>query len=411
MHRRRMVWAKQLVLLLLALSSTSLFEFVASLNGTIFPPDFVFGTTSSSYQEQHMKEGRAQAYGILSPIDFQEDVGIMKDIGFNAYRFSISWPRILPKGNLKGGLNPEGIQYYNNLIDELISNGLQPFVTLFHWDLPQALEDEYGGFLSPKIVKDFAQYAEVCFGEYGDRVKHWITFNEPMGYSYMGYANGLFPPGRCSNFLGLNCSAGDSSTEPYLVSHYQILAHAEAVKVYREKYQASQKGQIGITLNSIWSIPLSQSNADKDAASRGIAFMYDWNGVLLGPKAASDWLCIYPPGIQYLLQYTKEKYNNPIIYITENGVDELNDGTKSLDDKIRIDYISHHLLYVQRAMRNGVKVKGYFTWSLLDNFEWINGYTVRFGIVYVDFKDGLKRYHKRSALWFKHFLKQRNGQN
>ncbi|KAI9081457.1 hypothetical protein K1719_036603 [Acacia pycnantha] len=471
-----------------------------------FPPDFIFGTSSSAYQYEGAAYEGGKGPSVWDTFThkfperivdgsngdvatdqyhrYKEDVAIMKDIGFNAYRFSISWPRILPYGNLKGGINPEGIRYYNDLIDELLSNGLQPFVTLFHWDLPQALEDEYGGFLSPKIVEDFADYAEVCFREFGDRVKNWITLNEPYVTSYMGYAIGALPPGRCSKFLGLNCSAGDSSTEPYLVSHFQILAHAEVVKIYRNKYQISQKGQIGIALSSLWSIPISQSDADKDAASRAIAFMFGWfmeplnsgkypavmvnnvgerlpkfsnrqsllvkgsfdfiglnyyttyyaastpcqrenqtsltdacvnttaerNGHLIGPKAASQWLYIYPPGIQYLLQYIKEKFNNPIIYITENGVDELNDGRKSLDDKIRIHYISQHLLYIQRAMRDGVKVKGYFTWSLLDNYEWINGYTVRFGLIFVDFKNGLKRYYKRSALWFKTFL-QRNDRH
>ncbi|KAJ1434408.1 Glycoside hydrolase family 1 [Sesbania bispinosa] len=240
--------------------------------------------------------------------------------------------------------------------------------------------------------QDFAYYAELCFSEFGDRVKYWITINEPLIYSLLGYTRGLFPPARCSKWVSPNCTAGDSSTEPYLVSHHLILAHAAAVKVYKEKYQIFQQGQIGIALYAPWVLPLSQSKIDKDAASRALAFMYDWfmeplysairNGVLNGPKARPDWPYIYPRGIQDMLEYTKEKFNNPTIYITENGLDEVNDGTKSsLDDKLRIYYISEHLLYIQRAIRNGVKVKGYFTWSLLDNFEWNNGYTVGFGIV------------------------------
>ncbi|KAF7806962.1 beta-glucosidase 17 isoform X3 [Senna tora] len=291
-----------------------------------------------------------------------------------------------PGGNLKGGVNREGITYYNNLINELLSKGIQPFITLFHWDLPQALE--YGGFLSPKIVSDFSFYAEICFKEFGDRVKHWIALNEPLSFTIGGYANGGSPPARCSKWLGPNCNAGDYSTEPYLAAHYQILAHAAAI---------SQKGQIGITLNTGWVMPLSQSNADKEAATRSLAFMYDYTELIseTSLQAGSDWLYIYPQGIQELLQYTKEKFNNPVIYITENGVDEVNDGKRSLDDKMRIEYISRHLLYVQRAIRSGVKVKGYFSWSFLDNFEWNAGYTVRFGMVYVDFKNGLRRYRKR----------------
>ncbi|XP_014491497.2 beta-glucosidase 12-like [Vigna radiata var. radiata] len=477
-----------------------LVESVNSLNRSSFPVNFLFGVASSSYQyEGAASEGgrgpsiwdtfthkypyriKDQSSGDLvvdSYHRYKEDVGIMKDIGFDAYRFSISWSRILPGGRLKGGTNREGITYYNNLINELLSNGLQPFVTLFHWDLPQALEDEYGGFLSPNIVKDFADYAEVCFREFGDRVKHWITLNEPVTFTTQGYGNGLFAPGRCSKWLPFNCSEGDSSTEPYLVTHHQILAHAATVKVYRDKYQISQKGQIGITLNSPWIMPLSQSKEDINAAFRAIVFLYDWfmeplnsgsypvemvnnigerlpkfsmeqslmakgsfdflglnyytaayaanvpctrenqtmftdscvlltstrHGVRIGPQAASNWLYIYPRGIQDLLLYTKEKFNNPVIYITENGVDEVNDNAKSLEDNMRIDYISNHLAYVQSAIENGVNVKGYFAWSLLDNFEWADGFSVRFGIIYVDFKDGLSRYPKKSAQWFKKFL-------
>ncbi|XP_027344125.1 beta-glucosidase 12-like [Abrus precatorius] len=479
-----------------------MFLSVDSLNRSTFPADFVFGTASSAYQYEGAAFEGGRGPSIWDTFThsypdriadhsngdvatdsyhrYKEDIDMMKDIGFQAYRFSISWSRILPSGNFKGGVNQEGITYYNNLINEILSKGLQPYITLFHWDLPQALEDEYNGFLSPKIVQDFAYYAELCFKEFGDRVKHWITVNEPLLYSLQGYALGGFPPARCSKGVSPNCDVGDSSTEPYLVSHHQILAHATAVEVYREKYQISQKGQIGIALNAPWFVPLSQSKVDKDAASRALAFMYEWfmeplysgtypavmvnkvgerlpkfsereylmvkgsfdfiglnyytanfaanipcqqgnlsiltdpcarltterNGSPIGPKASSNWIYIYPQGIQDILEYTKEKFNNPTIYITENGFDEVNDGTKSLDDKLRIYYIGQHLLYIQRAIRNGVKVKGYFAWSFLDNFEWTYGYTARFGIVYVDFKNGLKRYHRRSALWFKTFFHQ-----
>ncbi|WJX31023.1 beta-glucosidase [Trifolium repens] len=398
----------------------ALFESVASLNQSSFPTDFVFGTASSAYQY----EGAA----------------------------------------FEGGRGPSIWDTFTHMYPDRIadhSNG-------------DVATDSYHRY------KDFAYYAELCFSEFGDRVKHWITLNEPYIYSIQGYANGQFPPARCSKWISPNCTIGDSSTEPYIVAHHQILAHATAVKIYREKYQISQKGQIGISLNAPWFVPLSESKSDKEAAFQAIAFMYDWfmeplysgkypavmvnnvakrlpkfsrseylmvkgsfdfiglnyytayyaanvpcqqrnqsiltdscttytpirNGVPIGPKAASDWLYIYPQGIQDILEYTKEKFNDPIIYITENGVDEINNGTKSLDDKLRIFYIGQHLLYVQRAVRNGVKVKGYFAWSFLDNFEWTNGYFVRFGMIYVDFKNGLKRYHKRSALWFKIFLHQ-----
>ncbi|KAI4297461.1 hypothetical protein L6164_037351 [Bauhinia variegata] len=164
---------------------------------------------------------------------YKEDVGILKDMNLDAYRFSISWSRILPKGKVRGGINQEGIKYYNNLINELL-----------------AKEDEYGGFLSSHIAKDFQEYADLCFKEFGDRVKHWITLNEPWTVSQGGYASGSMAPGRCSNWMNLNCTGGDTGTEPYLASLHQLLAHATAVRLYRNKYKASQKGLIGIALNS-----------------------------------------------------------------------------------------------------------------------------------------------------------------
>ncbi|KAK7402227.1 hypothetical protein VNO78_14318 [Psophocarpus tetragonolobus] len=384
---------------------------VASLNRTSFPDGFIFGTASAAYQyEGAAKEGGREAsiwdtFTHTYPdrihdrsngdvaLDhyhrYKEDIKIMKDMNTDAYRFSISWSRILPKGKLSGGINQEGIKFYNNLINDLLANGLEPFVTLFHWDLPQALEDEYGGFLSPHIVKDFEEYAGVCFKEFGDRVKHWITLNEPWSYSRGGYAIGIFAPGRCSKWNNAKCTAGDSGKEPYLASHYQLLAHAAAVQLYRKNYQGFQKGVIGITLLSHWFIPLSNSQLDKDAAQRALDFMFGWyiepltsgnypesmrslvgerlpkfseqeaklvkgsfdflglnyytavysfhapstrpdyvtdsnansttkrNGVPIGQSTASDWLYLYPKGMRELMLYTKEKYNNPLIYIVK----------------------------------------------------------------------------------------------
>ncbi|WJX71789.1 Beta-glucosidase 12 [Trifolium repens] len=479
------------------------------LNRSSFPDGFIFGTASSAYQY----EGAANVGGrgpsiwdtythnypekILGgsngdvAIDeyhrYKEDVEIMKNMNMDAYRFSISWSRILPKGKLSKGVNMEGINYYNNLINELLDKGLQPFVTLFHWDLPQALDEEYGGFLSHNIVNDFRDYAELCFKEFGDRVKHWITLNEPWTLSKYGYADGRSAPGRCSSWHNENCLGGDSATEPYIVAHNQLLAHATAVKLYKSKYQASQKGRIGITLSCDWLVPLLDTESDIRAAQRGIDFILGWflepltvgdypssmrslvgsrlpkfskqqsklvkgsfdflglnyytstyatdapelsqarpslltdsqvitsnerNGIPIGPKTSSIWLSIYPKGIHELLLYTKTKYNDPLIYITENGIDELNDPTLSLEealaDTARIDYYYSHLYYLQTAIKDGVNVKGYFAWSLLDNFEWILGYRVRMGINFVDYKNGLKRYPKMSASWFRNFLQKKN---
>ncbi|RWR77819.1 Beta-glucosidase 12 [Cinnamomum micranthum f. kanehirae] len=451
----------------------------ASLNRSSFPAGFIFGTASAAYQYEgsvascfkhsmkvrSKKVAEAQASGTLLLTNTQEDVRIMKEMGMDAYRFSISWSRILPNGRLSGGVDKEGIKYYNNLIDELISNGIKPFVTLFHWDSPQKLEDDYNGFLSYNIVTDFRDYADICFREFGDRVKHWITLNEPSSFC-IGYTSGTFAPGRCSSWVG-NCSTGNSATEPYIVAHHQLLAHAAAVKIYREKYKASQKGVVGITLATAWYIPYSSSKSDHDAAKRAFDFANGWfidpitrgdypssmrsligkrlpkfskeqsvmlkgsfdflglnyytsnyaanapqsrnvhpssltdartnitalrNGVLIGPQAASSWLHVYPKGIRDLLRYTKKRYDNPIIYITENGVSEFNNRTlplhQQLEDNMRIDYYRDHLSWLHTAIREGVDVKGYFAWSLLDNFEWADGYTVRFGINYVDYEDG-----------------------
>ncbi|KAK1683801.1 hypothetical protein QYE76_044649 [Lolium multiflorum] len=435
-----------------------------------FPKGFVFGTASSSYQE---------------------DVRLMKDMGMDAYRFSISWTRILPDGTLRGGVNKEGIQYYNNLINELLSKGLQPFVTLFHWDSPQALEDEYTGFLSHNIINDYKDYAEVCFREFGDRVKHWITFNEPLSFCVASYAMGVLAPGRCSPWEVGKCSAGDSGTEPYTVGHHQLLAHAAAFKLYKQKYQAIQKGKVGITLVTNWYVPFSHSKSDNAAAKRAIDFMLGWfmeplkrgvypqsmrklvgnrlpqftkeqselvkgsfdfigmnyytanyaanlppsddlkksyntdaqanltgvrNGVPIGPQAGTSpgtsWLYVYPQGFRDLLLYIKENYGNPTVYVTENGVGEPNNKSltiqQALKDHARIDYHHKHLLALQSAIRDGANVKGYFAWSLLDDFEWVSGYTVRFGLHFVDYSDGQKRkrYPKQSARWFKKFLKR-----
>jgi beta-glucosidase/6-phospho-beta-glucosidase/beta-galactosidase len=196
---------------------------------------------------------------------------MMKKMGVKAYRFSISWTRILPDGRLSTGLNKEGVDYYNNLINELLLNGITPYVTLFHWDTPEFLEEEYMGFLSEKIIYDFTAYAEVCFREFGDRVKHWITINEPQSYASCGYASGDLAPGRGKN------GVGDPGTEPYIVAHNLLLCHAAVVKLYRQRFQKSQGGKIGITLNVMFFEPLNvEKQEDKDSAHRAIDFIFGW---------------------------------------------------------------------------------------------------------------------------------------
>ncbi|XP_075086896.1 LOW QUALITY PROTEIN: beta-glucosidase 12 [Nicotiana tabacum] len=458
-----------------------------SINRNSFPDGFLIGASSSAYQYEgaayedgkgpsiwdtfthkfpgKISEGSNGDVGDNFYHMYKDDVKLMKFVGLDAFRFSISWSRILPRGKLSGGVNKEGIAFYNNLINELLSNGIQPFVTIYHWDLPQTLEDEYSGFLSPLVVNDFVDFAELCFKEFGDRVKHWITMNEPY------------------NFENPACANGNSATEPYVVAHHLLLCHATTVSLYKEKYQESQMGEIGITLVSQWLVPYSNSELDVKAAQRYIDFMYGWfmdplvygnypsimrtivgerlpnftaeqakmmkgsfdfiglnyytsnyaahlpatnnfnvssatdphvhvtgerDGVPIGDPTAVSFFFGYPKGLRDLLVYTKEKYNDPPIYITETGMADRKIAMKdAIKDRQRVNFYRGHLLAVQEAIELGVKINGFFAWSFLDTFEWTDGYKLRFGMCYVDYTDGLKRYPKYSALWFrKHFHKE-----
>ncbi|KAL4325523.1 hypothetical protein GQ457_11G028530 [Hibiscus cannabinus] len=259
---------------------------------------------------------------------YKEDALVLRDLGVDAYRFSIPWTRILPNGTLSGGINQEGIDHYNTLIDELIKIGVKPFVTLLHFDLPQALEDKYGTYLNRSIVEDFKNYAEICFKAYGDRVKHWITINEPFIVAKYGYTAGNAPPGRCSDRR--ECAFGNSATEPYIAIHNLLLAHATAARLYKDKYQAEQGGVIGMSNVAQYYEPYSYTLADRKAARRAMEF---------------DLGC------------------------------------------------------------NGVNVKGYFYWSLFDDFEWGQGYETQYGLYYIDFNDNLKRIPRKSARWYQDFIK------
>lgn len=188
----------------------------------------------------------------------------MKELGLPAYRFSISWSRLLPNG--RGDPNPEAVQFYRQLLDELLANGIKPLATIYHWDLPQCLEDEYGGWLSQKVIDDFEHYATTCFAMFGDRIQSWITFNEPWCSTVLGYANGEMAPGRKE--------APD--TEPYLAAHHIIIAHARAVRKYRAEFQGTQGGQIGITLNMDWREPRTAGDADRAAAQRALDWQLGW---------------------------------------------------------------------------------------------------------------------------------------
>ncbi|TYZ54921.1 hypothetical protein PybrP1_000100 [[Pythium] brassicae (nom. inval.)] len=202
---------------------------------------------------------------------YKEDVQLMKNMGLKHYRLSISWPRILPAGT--GSVNEQGVDFYNRLFDELLANGIEPLVTLYHWDLPLALVTEYDGWLGGKHVLDaFANFARVCFERFGDRVKTWLTINEPWICAYLGFDIGVLAPGRKIN----------PHTEPYIVSHNLLLAHARAVDIYRREFKAAQGGRIGITFNCDWREPAPTSDPEQakqnaEAAERALVFALGWH--------------------------------------------------------------------------------------------------------------------------------------
>ncbi|WCJ21336.1 beta glucosidase 11 [Euphorbia peplus] len=456
-----------------------------------FPPEFIFGSGTSAYQVEGAANEDGRSPGIWDiyahdgkmggetgdvAVDqyhkYKEDVKLMVETGLDAYRFSISWSRLIPNGS--GPVNPKGLQYYNNLINELITHGIQPHVTLYHFDHPQVLEDLYGGWLSRTFVKDFTAYADVCFREFGDRILYWTTVNEPNIIPIMGYDEGFLPPGRCSPPFGINCTKGNSSSEPYLIAHHILLAHASAARLYRNKYQAKQLGFIGINLFVFGMSPLTNSTEDVLATRRANDF---WVGLFMQPLASGEYpesvkrnaglrlptftkkesYCVKgsfdflgvnhyvsvqikdnsdslnsehrdlvadmaiemitpaftnaseypttPGGMQAALEYFKQEYGNPPIYVHENG--QVSGRTSSsLNDTSRVQYIEAYIGSVLDAIRNGSNTRGYFTWSFLDVFELLSGYETSFGLYYVDREDpGLKRIPKLSAHWYSHFLK------
>ncbi|KAF7025619.1 hypothetical protein CFC21_037784 [Triticum aestivum] len=270
-----------------------------------FPRDFVFGAATSAYQYEgavaedgrnpsiwdtftHAGKMADKSVGDVAADGYhkyKDDVKLMVDMNLEAYRFSISWSRLIPDG--RGAVNPKGLEYYNNLIDALVQHGIQVHIMIYQLEYPQILEDEYGGWLSPRIVEDFTAFADVCFREFGDRVSYWTTIDEPNVGAMGSYDIGVIAPGHCSDPFGaIKCTVGDSTVEPYIVAHNMLLAHASATRLYREKYQAMQKGVVGLSIYSLWPYPMTNSTADLEATKRCLDFFLGW---ILEPLMSGDY--------------------------------------------------------------------------------------------------------------------------
>ncbi|MBE3092485.1 MAG: beta-glucosidase [Chloroflexi bacterium] len=439
-----------------------------------FKENFVFGTAASSYQIEGAaaEDGRSpsiwdvfcktpgKVYGGHNgdiACDhyhrYKEDVKLMSDIGVNAYRFSVSWPRIFPE---KGKYNKKGMEFYKKLVGELCEKGIMPVATLYHWDLP-IWAYEMGGWLKRDSVKWFEEYAVKVFEELNDSVKLWITHNEPYCSSIYGYYEGVHAPGH------------KNLREALIVAHHILLSHGTAVEAFRKFNFKNSK--IGITLNLTPSYPATGSKEDIEAASRSdghsirwfldpifkscypedmkkvykefigdfdfiregdlqkISIINDFLGVNYYTcdliefskdselnirkthgnfeRTEMDWE-IVPGSLYDLIIRLRKEYTRIPIYITENGAafnDRItNDG--KVHDNRRIDYLRKHFKKVVELNQKGADIRGYFIWSLMDNFEWQHGYSKRFGIVYVDYETQ-ERILKDSALWYKEFIKKR----
>jgi beta-glucosidase len=426
-----------------------------------FPTDFVWGAATAAYQIEGAanEDGRGESVwdrfcatpgkvwngdsGAVA-CDFYhrypEDIALMCELGLDAFRFSIAWPRILPDG--RGRVNEAGLDFYDRLVDELLANGITPFPTLFHWDTPQVLEDA-GGWTTRATAEAFVEYVEAVAGRLGDRITHWTTHNEPWVVAWIGHAWGKHAPGR------------KSDADAIAAAHHLLLSHGWAVEVLR---RAVPDAEVGIVLNLEHVDPVSDSPADLDAAREMDGMANRWfldplfrgeyptdlperhvppvqNGDLAAISAPIDFLGVnnyfrfvvragsngdgphvvsdpdwertdmgwevYPEGLYQLLTRIAREYAPPAMYVTENGAafGDIRSHDGRVHDPDRTAYIESHIDAVRRAAADGAPMKGYFVWSFLDNFEWSLGYSKRFGIVYVDYptqervpKDSFYRY-------------------
>jgi beta-glucosidase len=441
------------------------------MNRAIFPDNFIWGTATASYQIEgaHNHDGKGESiwdrfthipgnivnnYNGDKACDhyyrYKEDVSLMKEMGLDSYRFSIAWPRIFPCG--KGQVNQKGLDFYRALINELKENEIKPMVTIYHWDLPQALQF-HGGWTNPETVKRFEEYSEVLFREFGDGVDLWVTFNEPWCISFL------------SNQIGEHAPGNQDYETALKVAHNVLIAHGKAVRIFR---QQNLNSQIGITLNLFPVHSLTTSEEDKEAAELMDCYKNRW---FLDPvfrakypeklfgiykrefgdftseyedikvaaekidflginyytrnvaKFKSDEILkaetvqpqgeytqmgweVYPEGLLELLHRVDREYGPIPLYITENGAafeDKLEDN--QVHDIERINYLKEHFQYAAKAIKEGIPLKGYYIWTLMDNFEWAYGYSRRFGLLYTDYENDAKRLWKDSGKWFKEFLK------
>jgi beta-glucosidase len=440
-----------------------------------FPDGFLWGAATASYQIEGgwNEDGRSPSiWDTFSKIPgnvyhgdtgdvaadhyhrWKEDVALMKELGLPAYRFSFAWPRILPAGT--GAVNPKGLDFYDRLVDELLKSNILPFPTLYHWDLPQVLEDR-GGWVDRQTSQYFADYAGILVEHFSDRISNWITLNEPFVVSMMGYHQGVFAPGTKDK------TAGAAAT------HHLLLGHGLAVQAMRSA--SKQPLQIGITLNLNNVESASKSPEDLEAArirdahvnrifldplfigkypsevtgkmgfkfpagyeddfsiiTTSIDFLgvnnyfrdvirYDaadgpfhYNPIQPEGSTYSEMWEIVPHGLYDLLMRLKRDYPVKAIYITENGT-SVTDGIDAdgrVRDSRRIQYLQDYIAAMHQAIQNGVPVKGYFVWSLMDNFEWTRGYSRRFGIIFVDYDNGQRRVIKDSARWYSQTIRN-NG--
>ena len=442
-----------------------------TLDPSSFPSDFVWGAATASYQIEGAahEDGRGESVwdrfcatpGKVRGGDngdvacdffhrYPDDVKLMNELGLDAFRFSVAWPRIIPNG--RGEVNQAGLDFYDRLVDELLAHEIEPFATLFHWDSPQALEDA-GGWRARETAEAFVAYAEIVANRLGDRVRHWITHNEPWVYAWIGHAWGLHAPGH------------ESEAEAVAVAHHLLLSHGWAVEAIR---RASPDARVGITLNLAQIYPATDTPEDEAAAYRRdgqdnrwfldpvfrgsypadllerneLVAPYVRDGDLDTISAPLDFLGInnysrfivaagadgprpvanpeaqhtdmgwevYPDGLHDVLMRVARDYEPAAIYITENGAAfpdvRVHDG--AVHDIERTAYLESYIGAVGRAIAGGAPVKGYFVWSLLDNFEWGFGYSKRFGIVYIDFPT-LERVPKDSFYWYRDLLASRRG--